>query len=152
MPEVLIVEDDAFKAEDLRAVLFAVDQSTKCHIVASVSGAVEAIKTHIFDLILLDMALPSHSLLPGGGAPLSMLTGGTEVLFELQSMGRYDPCIVITQYPEIEMCGRFYSVAASKEAFAAEYEVTVLACLEYSERNPAWKRHLLSLYKNICES
>lgn len=152
MKTVLIVEDDSFKSNDIVATIRCVRSDTKCILETSVAGAVTALNGQIFDLIVLDMALPSHQVVAGQGAPLSLLNGGVEVLLELQSLERTDQCVVITQYPEIEICGDLLPVARAAEAMAEAYGIRIGTCLEYSQTNYAWRQALTEVFTRICES
>jgi CheY-like chemotaxis protein len=147
---VLIIEDDSYKAEDIQILLRSIGEVSPTS-ATSVVAAITAVRKDVFDLIIVDMALPSHPLAAGGGAPLSMLTGGVEVLFELQSMGRVDNCVVITQYPEIEICGALYPVALAGDAIREHYDVGVIACLEYSQTNQSWRSSLADIFTKICK-
>ena len=150
MKKILVVEDDHFKSEEISGIISA--SSANKPLVwhsTNVAAAIGMIRSHSFDLIILDMALPSHPLVAGGGAPLSQLTGGLEVLFELQSLDRNDPCLVITQFPEIEMCNNFYSVQSAASALMDNFDIAVLACLEYTIGGGDWHSQLTNIIKNL---
>lgn len=144
---VLVVEDDTFKSDNIIEIVDNAFGAGACCLARSVSEAVGAIGETQFDLVIIDMALPSHPALPGGGSPLSLLTGGLEVLFELQARGRRDRCVVITQYPEIEICGEFFPVLQASAEIQRQFEVRVVACIEYGEANTTWRASLM----HICE-
>ena len=152
MAHVLIVEDDDHKLDVLVATLHSVVPDAEVQLVTSVSTAVRAVNSQSFDLIVLDMALPSHEAVVGGGAPMSQLTGGLELLFELQSLARQDPCVIVTQYPEIEICGEFYPLKLASKAIEERYETRVLGCLEYTDANSDWRVELANIFGAICES
>jgi len=152
MPNVLLVEDDGFKSDDIHALLDTMGVPPAMRYAKSVSEAIAAIKERPFDLIVLDMALPSHTATPGAGAPLSLLTGGLEVLFELQSLARGDPCVVVTQYPEIEICGIFYPVALAAAAIETQYDIRIAGCVEYSDSSTQWRATLKAIYNKLCIS
>ena len=152
MKTVLLVEDDGFKCDDIQAALKGVDGSIQIVLAGSVYAAIAVLEGMVYDLVVLDMALPSHPVIAGGGAPLSLLNGGREVLFELQSLGRNDPCVVITQYPDMEICEELYPLAEAAAAMQENYDVTVLAILEYTQNNDLWRTTLIEIFKAICES
>jgi CheY-like chemotaxis protein len=149
MPRILIVEDDSFKVENLAAFLTGHLVDSEIDFVSCVASAVRIVQQEEFDLIILDMALPSHPVVSGGGAPMSLLTGGLEILFELQSLGRHDPCIIVTQYPEIEITGLFFSVESAAKAIKACFSCDVIGCVQYSEESSDWKLELAALLKDL---
>lgn len=151
MFRVLVLEDDSYKCERLSALVKEHIMGAEISSVSDVSSAVRLIASQVFDLVLLDMALPSHPVVSGGGAPMSLLTGGLEILFELSSLGRKDECIVITQFPEIEIAGIFYSVANAAMAIRSELSCQVSACIQYSQESDDWAeqlKNLLGRYEN----
>lgn len=152
MKSVLLVEDDSFKSDAIQSLLKSIKSDTEFILSTSVANAVDAIKDTLFDLIILDMALPSHPVVAGGGAPLSWLTGGMEILFELQSLERSDNCVIITQYPDIEICGELYPVEKAAKAIFENYGIYVQSCLEYSQTSQAWRVALAKIFNKLCES
>jgi len=99
----LIVEDDEFKLGEISKILS--DDFPKSTIVqvGSVQQAIAALENEAFDLVVLDIALPSHEIAKGGGTPTSMPSGGIEVLMELAFYNREDLVVIMTQYPEVEL-------------------------------------------------
>lgn len=152
MFKILIIEDDIHKLESLcgftrRHLLNAVIVTA-----TSLNDAIESIDNDVFNLILIDMAIPSHPILPGEGSPIPFLSGGLEVILELSSLGREDDCIIVTQYPEIEVCGNTYKVDNAKENINSLLECNVVECIEYSEGDSSWKKKLketISVYENF---
>ena len=144
---ILILEDDSFKSDHLTKIVNLSVTNADIRVVSDLASAVVAISQCKFDLILVDMALPSHPVVSGGGAPLSLLTGGLEVLFELRSLNRSDACIIITQYPEIEIAGRFYSVDHSAAAIREQFMCDVVGCFQYVAESTEWSEKLIQLIK-----
>ncbi|MFL1482003.1 response regulator [Pseudomonas grimontii] len=149
MKKVLLVEDDGFKAKSLIDFLGAECPGVIVITAPSLVDAVEALDEPMYDLILVDMAIPSHPTILGGGSPMSLLTGGLEVLLELRSLERKDPCIVITQYPEIEISGTFFSVKDAASKIRDRLNFNVLECIKYSEGTSEWKLPLRMLLENL---
>ena len=149
MKKVLIVEDDGFKRDALVSVVSEILFPVEIDNVSDVRSAIVAVNEKVFDLIIIDMALPSHPVISGGGSPLSLLTGGLEVLFELRSLGRKDECIVITQYQSIEISGTFFPVSSAAQAIQEHFFCKVLACIEYLEESTTWKVSLTDILRRI---
>lgn len=150
MRNILIIEDDSFKMDTLVALVRAGTNEVNIHCVTDVASAISAVDQEKFDLIIIDMALPSHPVISGEGSPMSLLTGGLEILFELSSLKRQDNCIIVTQYPEIEIAGQFFSVPEAADAIRQYYSCEVVACLHYpSEEMSEWKDTLTGLLKRL---
>jgi CheY-like chemotaxis protein len=139
MKNVLIIEDDEFKANNIRDLIVSSGKYSDVSLVSSLVEAIEAINKYDFDLILIDMAIPSHPVVSGGGAPMSLLTGGLEILLELQSIEKAPQCIIITQYPDIEISGEFYTVEEAAVEIKNLLGCEVLECIKYIEGSESWK-------------
>ncbi len=151
MKEVLIIEDDNFKAISLKEFIDAHSEFDSVEIVSSLVEAIDAVNGKSFALILVDMAIPSHPVVPGGGSPISLLTGGIEVLLELGSLGREDPCIIITQYPDIEISGSFFSLQQAKSELKKNSIVPYLTVLNTTKGMKSGKsscKRQLKIYEN----
>jgi DNA-binding NarL/FixJ family response regulator len=135
---VLLVEDDEHKRRGIIAALRICDPQTEVIVAESLYTGIQSIDDVPFDLVVLDMAIPSHPPVPGEGSPVSFNTGGLDVLLELDSRGRSDRCIVITQFPEIEVSRVFYPVDVASEAIEKELGYTVIDCIAYSGHDGDW--------------
>ncbi|WP_286748805.1 hypothetical protein [Marinobacter sp. UBA2688] len=79
---------------------------------------------------------------------MSLLSGGLDILLEIDALGRGDLCVVVTQYPEIEIAGRFFPVEEASEQIRELLGCDVLECIEYSEGCNRWKQKLKGLLEN----
>ena len=152
MFKILVVEDDEFKLSSLKQFLVNSFKSVELHEATNLYDATIIINDITFDLILLDMSIPSHPFKVAGGTPKSLPIGGLQVIFELKSLKRTDDCIIITQYPEIEICGSHYPTAKAEKSIFEHYNYRVLKCIQYSEGASLWKSELtkaLSSYENF---
>lgn len=152
MFKILIVEDDEFKLNSLIDFLYKNLKSIEIHEATNLYDATVTINSKNFDLILLDMSIPSHPLEIAGGTPKSLPIGGLQIIFELKSLKRTDDCIIITQYPDIEICGNHYPVKQAEDYIFENYNYRILKCIQYSEGAKSWEIELtkaLSNYENF---
>jgi CheY-like chemotaxis protein len=149
MMNILIVEDDEHKVNSISLVLRSFFYNFNPVHAPSLYDARMAITNDNFDLILVDMAIPSHPVEIGQGSPISYLSGGIEVLLELSFLERKDPCIVITQHPTIEISGNFYNTFDSRKILKERLDCEVLDCIYYDESTNDWKNKLLMAFKKI---
>lgn len=147
--QVLLIEDDSFKEKSLTDFIGDLIDDVRITTAPSLVDAIEAVDVGPYDLILIDMAIPSHPIILGGGAPISLLTGGIEVLLELNSLDRSDPCVIITQYPDIEISGSFVHIDNATHEINSRLGCKVLDCILYSEDSGTWKAKLGTIIKNL---
>lgn len=144
---ILLIEDDGFKSESIANFIDNIYPKALLHLCTSLSEGIEYVNNNVYDYVLVDMAIPSHPIEPGGGSPLSLLTGGLEVILELKFLHRNDSCVIITQYPDLELCGQLYSLDEAVEQLRVQLECNVLACIEYNEGSEQWKQELQMVLK-----
>ncbi|MCV0437435.1 MAG: response regulator [Hydrogenophaga sp.] len=137
--KILIVEDDSYKYSKVRAFLQdLIAQSEFIH-KDSVHGAVLYLRSEKPDLVILDMSLPSHSLVAGQGSPVSMPAGGIEVIMELKLLGKTDiHIVVLTQYPNVEIEDEYYSIPQSQELIRELYGMERIEVIYYDNESADW--------------
>lgn len=136
---ILLIEDDHFKQELVEGAIRAARAEAVVSVGRSVQQAVRLIRSEPYDMIVLDIALPSHESRPGGAQPISQPSGGIEVLLELSYEGRLDPVIIVTQYPEIEFDGRLHPLQKAKQALAASISANIVDVIYFSARDTGWR-------------
>lgn len=140
---VLLVEDDPFKEERLSDAIRIARPASTIKAARTVQQAVELVRESKYDLIILDMALPSHEIRPGGAQPISQPSGGLEVLLELHYDERQDQVVIVTQYPEIEFEGRMHALGTFAKAMRRKMRVNVVAVISFSLRSDGWKARFM---------
>lgn len=143
--KILVIEDDNFKADSISSFLSVKYSGSNITVKTNLAESIEIINLEEFNYVMVDMAIPSHPIVSGEGAPISFLTGGLDVILELNALERADECIILTQYPEIEICGQFYHINEAKNMIETLLGCSVLGCLEYSENGTNWKTSLENL-------
>lgn len=142
---VLLVEDDEHKRVSIVSALDACNVPLEVVIAESLYTGIQSIGEVEYDLVVLDMAIPSHPPVPGEGSPVSFNTGGLDILLELDSRGRNDRCIVITQFPEIEISQVFHPVEDASVAIEKELGYKVIDCIAYSGVDGDWLKQFSDL-------
>lgn len=147
--KILIIEDDDYKLERIKTFAKKEFNSVVMTTSENLKVALEAIAEDSYDLIFVDMAIPSHPTKAGQGTPVQFNTGGLSVLMELAAMNRKDPCIIITQYPDIEISGEYIPLDQVKEKLPLLLECEVMACIFYDEDNDVWQDELTAVFKDV---
>jgi len=138
--ECLIVEDDPFKMEGIRAHLkehFGNRINTsECQ---ALNSAKALLASKHFNLAIVDMSIHSHEPEKGAGSPFPLSSGGLDVLFEIVYSGRNTPCIILTQYPDIEIEGAPVPVEMARREILEKFDIEVAGCVRYIEDDNRWK-------------
>lgn len=140
---ILIVEDDDHKSSQILEICENVSiRFDEKIVVDNVKDAVRFLVHTVPQKIVLDMSLPSHKALPGQGTPVSLPTGGIEILFELKKMGLIHlPILILTQFPEIEIEDEPVPVEESAELIKHEYGFSKLTACYYDRHQRAkWEK------------
>lgn len=138
--KILIIEDDLFKFSEIEKLVRSVLVEAKITRFDNVHDAVIFLKNHTPDKIILDMSLPSHAAKVGEGSPLSMPTGGIEIILELRSSKKNNiPVIVLTQYPDVEIEDEYYSIDNSRDEIKKIYNINNLSVALYESDSDEWR-------------
>ncbi|WP_336024411.1 response regulator [Acinetobacter lwoffii] len=149
MKKILLIEDDNFKAESLETFFSEFMFDCEIEIRTNLAESIEIINKQKFDWVMVDMSIPSHPIVSGEGAPVSFLTGGLDVILELQALGRSDKCIIVTQYPEIEICGQFFHINEATHQINVNLGCSIVGCIEYADNSTSWKQNLKVLLLSL---
>lgn len=145
----LLVEDDNVKETQITAVILEYRPQVHIEVARSVAEAVAKLSGRVFDLIVLDIALPSHAR-SLGAASSQMPSGGLEVIYELSADARLDPVVVLTQYPAIEYNGCSFKLAAAARVLRSEAGANILSVNYFDRNEQRWKNHLREAMDKIA--
>jgi CheY-like chemotaxis protein len=151
MIKILLVEDEPHKREELAACLeeFYEGEMELRH-VDSVHSAFWDVSAFEFNLIVLDMALPTFTV-EGDAAErgFDQAQGGVEVLRALKARGMRSRIIVITQYPDITFGGTRLKLADAPKVLSQRYDQDVIGSVLYKYKSPLNKTKITTLLKKL---
>lgn len=146
----LIVEDDPFKMEGIRSHLNDVFAGridvVPCQALAS---ATALLALHTFDLAIIDMSIHSHEPEAGAGSPFPLSSGGLDVLFEIVYSGSDTPCIILTQYPDIDIESLPIPVELAQKEILEKFDIHVAGCVRYLQDDSQWKADIISILERL---
>jgi CheY-like chemotaxis protein len=145
---VLLVEDEEHKVTDLTRRIEASGVERKDLVVCSgVGEAVIRATSENFDLIVLDMALPTYPKgVVGGG---SQSVGGVEILRGLKEAGIRRRIVICTQYPGIVVGGKNVRLPQVARIVSQRYDQDVLGAVLYRFKNSEWEKEFDELLRRI---
>ena len=129
---VLMVEDDPHKKTDLAKCVTRRDWNLTCAV--SVNEAKRLIRTESFDLLLLDMVLPTFSQAGGG----QQAQGGHDIMRTVAKYKAELPVILVTQYPDVEVQGATFPVKKSVSVLRYQYKVNLINAIHFDYKNQDW--------------
>lgn len=113
-------------------------------------GAFWAVSADEFDLIVLDMALPTFSANANAGERgHDQALGGVEVLRALKARSLRSRVIIITQYPDIAVGGKRLKLGEAPAVLSRRYDQDVIGGVLYKYRSPANATKLTALLKKV---
>lgn len=140
---ILVVEDDLFKFSKIESVVLESPSNWICERIDNVHDAIEHLKYNNPNKLILDMSLPSHAAKAGEGSPISMPTGGIEIILEMRSGGKTDiDILILTQYPDVEIEFEYYSISDSEQIIKNIYGMKKLRVAHYDDDSKDWVRVL----------
>lgn len=148
--KILIVEDDYDKRNKIKNFISTSFQGdvTVIEKESLRSGLQEVIQGDGYDLLLLDMSMPSFdvgSSEPGGGTPESF--AGKELMIQMKLREIQIPVIIITQYDSFEE--GTISLEELTTDFQIEFEEFFLGSVYYNSAVDGWKTKLSEFLSNI---
>ncbi|PAK76963.1 hypothetical protein B8X00_12200 [Acetobacter fabarum] len=149
--KILLVEDEPHKMEELVASIdgFFRKKADLTH-VNSVHAAYWAVSEHSFDLIILDMALPTFTAEENAAERgFDQAQGGVEVLRALKSRNLKSKIIIITQYPDITFGGTRLKLSEAAKVLSQRYEQNIVGSVLYKYRSPSNHIKLTELLKKF---
>lgn len=147
--KLLIVEDDAYKIDDI---LKEFRTTIEARLVSSVSTAVKAIVASNFELIVLDMALPTFERSKESSAGSGQPQGGVEILRTLQHLNSDSSVIIISQYAGIEMEKEFVPICDTPTYLKSRYGVNVIGAVHYDFEIRDWSTEFKNILKENFSS
>lgn len=146
--KILVVEDDPYKFTQVENLISSIFPDAELTHFNSVHGAVRHLKNEIPDKIILDMSLPTHPPMPGEGSPVSLGSGGVEVLLALRRLKQFGlPVAILTQYIDFEIEDGYYALDAAPEALRDIYNLTNVIAVLYDHDSDIW----VKIIKNFLE-
>lgn len=146
----LVVEDDAFKMEGIRSHLSAIfDGRIEIIGCQALASATALLASQTFDLAIIDMSIHSHEPEAGAGSPFPLSSGGLDVLFEIVYTGKNTHCIILTQYPDIDIESLPIPVEQAKKEILEKFDITVAGCVRYLENDDQWKADITAIVEQL---
>lgn len=139
---VLVVEDDSFKLDAIRCAIEGADPEW-IQVAKSLRAAMVALENEIFDFVVLDMAIPSHTSDVGAVDTYSQPVGGLDVLLFLASNDRPERVAILTQHPTVEYNRQHVSLKDLTRILREDGVTNVVGAVLFTDKGE-WMKPLLA--------
>ena len=149
MKSILLVEDEGPKRENIRGLLEQMNLVEGVQEARSVGSAIRALRNNPFDLIILDMSLPTFDIGVGesGGRPQGF--GGVEVLRYMDRFKIHSPVIVVTAYPAFSQGDKEIDLNSLGENMGRDHPNTFSGLVFYNSMFSTWREDLEKMIQGI---
>lgn len=147
--KMLIIEDDQNKIKQLKDFLnLKFPQSEMCEKYSYQSGLREIINNS-FDVVILDMTMPTFDITPQetGGRPRPF--GGKEIIMQMNRKGINIPVIVVTQFERFGDSSNIITLAQLREELNSLHMNTYMGTVYYNTSGSKWKCELEYLLRKL---
>lgn len=143
--KILLVEDEDPKRNNILGTLAKMSPKPEVAEARSVTSALRSLRSFAFDLVLLDMSLPSFDVGPGepGGRPQGF--GGIEVLRSMDRFGVRTPVVVITAYEAFPSGGTQIPLDALRADLTKAHPKIFHGLVFYNSVFSTWSDDLIAL-------
>lgn len=142
---ILLVEDDQFKAKAILSLLTQDFSNAHVTEAKSLTSAYKLLSSVSFDIVLLDMSLPTFDVGPhdSGGEPLGF--GGQKLLELLHESGINIPAVVVTQFEQFSDGDKVIDVEALERNLSNSFPENFRGLVHYNSARSDWRVSLAIL-------
>lgn len=145
---VLLVEDEDPKRDHLIACLSRISMQIQLVIAKSVRSAVDELRKEHFDLVILDMSLPTFDIKinEAGGRPQGF--GGVEVMRYMERLEVKTPVVVVTAYEAFSEDGRELDLTSLTAQLNRDHANVFVELIYYNSISGSWEEKLKNTVKS----
>ena len=139
--KILLIEDDEFKKRNIEEFLDSLGGNDVSS-VGAVNSAISSLRENTYDLIILDMSLPTFDFGPNekGGRPQGF--GGREILRQLERFEIVVPVIVVTQYATFDDENEYMRLEELDKKLMSDHPENFYGLVFYDASADNWKNGL----------
>lgn len=144
---ILLIEDETNKANQILQYLSHHDINPEVVHRRSYQSGLSEIYDRDFDLIVMDMSLPTFDIEPGEDAYKFRHIGGHDILAELKRKRRKARVVVLTQFERFGEGNQFIALKDLKRVMRRDFSDNYLETISYHPNKTAWQTELNELIK-----
>lgn len=140
--KILFIEDNKTKAEAVKN--FVLENFKICDITIkeSFTSGLRELFTNNFDILLVDMSLPTREGQSSNSINNFLHLGGHKIMSEMKRKKLQIPTILITMFSEFGVGKTFMDINELDEILSGEFEDFYKGYIYYSSQEESWKKNL----------
>ena len=144
---ILLVEDEIHKRDEMKQCIYEVYDYYP-EIVDGVNSAVLKVTTSDYDLVILDMALPTFGESSEDKKKgYDQAQGGIEVLRALKHAKKSTKVIIVTQYPDFHIGSMKVKLKESPKIISSRYNQEVIGAVLYNYKSKNTLSRVISILR-----
>jgi CheY-like chemotaxis protein len=147
----LLVEDDSNKSKHILDFLEETYPDTKTVLRRSYQSGLKEIFSNEYNLILLDMQLPTFDIKSGEDGYKFRKLAGVDILNELKRKNFKCKIIIVTQFETFGEGEYFIELKDLKESLMQEYKELYIDTVYYNASQTTWKKELKDYITKYCQ-
>lgn len=140
--KILFIEDNKTKAEAVKK--FVLDNFKTCDITIkeSFTSGLRELFIHNFDILFVDMSLPTREGQSSNSINNFEHLGGHKIMSEMKRKKLLLPTILITMFSEFGVGKSFMDINELDEILSGEFKDFYKGYIYYSSQEESWKKNL----------
>lgn len=140
--KILFIEDNKTKANDIKAYVESIDSNFTITIKESLTSGLKELFINTYDLLLLDMSLPTREGLLNNSIQNFEQLGGFKIMSEMKRKNKKIPTILITMFSEFGIGKSFMNIDELNSMLENNFNDFYEGIVFYSSREDNWKVNL----------
>ncbi|WP_419211635.1 hypothetical protein ACNR9Q_12920 [Maribacter sp. X9] len=140
--KILFIEDNKTKIDDVKSFTLETFTNTEIIVKESFTSGLRELFTNNYDLVFLDMSLPTREGSPSNSLNNFEQLGGHKILSEMKRKKKIVPTLLITMFREFGIGKSFLDLKEVDEMCRDEFPEIYKGVVYYSSREEGWKENL----------
>lgn len=140
--KIILIEDDQKKVADIKSFLSSINMEYELIVSESYQSGLRELFKNGYDLLLLDMSIPTWDKVPNKSSGEFQKFGGYTILQELNRKNKLLPTILISMFDEFGESDRSITLQQLDKILAKEFEEYYEGAIYYSSSQNDWKNQL----------
>lgn len=147
--KILFIEDNKTKAEAVKKFVLETSEIYDLTIKESFTSGLRELFTNTFDILFVDMSLPTREGLLSNSINNFEHLGGHKIMSEMKRKKLLMPTILITMFSEFGIGKTFMDINELDEILSREFEDFYKGYVYYSSQEESWKENLKTILNNL---